>query len=153
MEASEKEYTYLSMSGKYVVYFDVFRALFYRTLWQAGIKKPREAFSEEDREALLASYRTLKARPGLAECFDKLRDAGFKVWCLTSGDVQRVNGYLAAGGIQFPSENFVSCDTIGIGKPAPEVYKHVFDKFAKDGSTAWFAAAHMWDVSAARRTG
>jgi Predicted hydrolase (HAD superfamily) len=104
-------------------------------------------------EYLLASYRTLKPRPGIAECFSRLRAAGFTIWALTAGDTARVAGYLADGGLEFPSENFVSCDTIGIGKPAPESYKYLLDRFDKEGLEAWFAAAHMWDAAAARRSG
>ena len=153
MEAGEREYTYLSVSGQYVKFFDVFRSIFYRTLWQAGIQEPRKSFTDEDREYLLASYLTLKVRPGLAECFARLRTAGFMVWALTAGDTARVSGYLASGGVELPSENFVSCDTIGIGKPAPESYRHILDRFSKDGLKAWFAAAHMWDAAAAKRSG
>ncbi|PWY78930.1 hypothetical protein BO83DRAFT_386612 [Aspergillus eucalypticola CBS 122712] len=127
MEAGEKEYTYLSLSTHYVKFFDVFRSIFYRTLWQAGILNPREFATDEDREYLLASYREFKS----------LRNAGFTVWALTSGDTSRVAGYLAEGGVMFPEENFVSCDTIGVG----------------GGSVAWFAAAHMWDAAAAKRCG
>ncbi|KAK8034248.1 hypothetical protein PG993_009243 [Apiospora rasikravindrae] len=153
MEAGEKEYTYLSMSGKYVVYSDVSRAIFYRTLWQAGIADPRTFATDDDRDFLLAAYRGLRLRPGVAECFRKLRDAGYTVWALTSGDAARVAGYLANGGVDLPPENFVSCDSIGVGKPAPAVYEHVLQKFPAEGRDAWFAAGHMWDASAARRTG
>ncbi|PYI08728.1 2-haloalkanoic acid dehalogenase [Aspergillus sclerotiicarbonarius CBS 121057] len=153
MEAGEKEYTYLSLSDHYVKFFDVFRAIFYRTLWQAGIKQPHDFATDEDREYLLAAYRTLKPRPGLAECFSQLREAGFTVWALTSGDTPRVAGYLAQGGVEFPAENFVSCDTIGVGKPAPSAYQYLLDQFDKDGLVAWFAAAHMWDAAAAKRCG
>ncbi|OJJ68887.1 hypothetical protein ASPBRDRAFT_658073 [Aspergillus brasiliensis CBS 101740] len=133
MEAGEKEYTYLSLSTHYVKFFDVFRSIFYRTLWQAGIPNPREFATDEDREYLLASYRKLETRPGISECFEKLRAAGF------------------TGGVNFPEENFVSCDTIGVGKPAPESYRYLLDKF--EGEVAWFAAAHMWDAAAAKRCG
>ncbi|GKZ21341.1 hypothetical protein AbraIFM66951_010130 [Aspergillus brasiliensis] len=151
MEAGEKEYTYLSLSTHYVKFFDVFRSIFYRTLWQAGIPNPRDFATDEDREYLLASYRKLETRPGISECFEKLRAAGFTVWALTSGDTSRVAGYLAEGGVKFPEENFVSCDTIGVGKPAPESYRYLLDKF--EGEVAWFAAAHMWDAAAAKRCG
>lgn len=153
MEAGEREYTYLSVSGSYITFFDVFRSIFYRTLWQAGIQKPREFASDDDREFLLASYRTLKPREGLQECFDTLRAGGFQVWCLTAGDTSRVNGYLQSGGVDFPSDNFVSCDTIGIGKPDPRSYQHVIDKFPKEKLDIWFAAAHAWDSAAAARVG
>ncbi|KEF60511.1 uncharacterized protein A1O9_02072 [Exophiala aquamarina CBS 119918] len=153
MEAGEREYTYLSIAGAYRPFFDVFRSIFYRTLWQAGIQEPRKFATDEDREFLLQSYRELKARPDLVECWDKLRKAGFKVWCLTAGDIPRVAGYLKNGGVEMPEENFVSCDTIGIGKPEPRAYKFLLDKFDPSGLDAWFAAAHMWDAAAAKQVG
>jgi 2-haloacid dehalogenase len=153
MEAGEREYTYLSISGHYVKFFDIFRSIFYRTLWQAGITEPRKFASDEDRESLLASYRTLNARQGISECFSRLRDAGFTVWALTAGDTPRVAGYLAEGGVDLPAANFVSCDTIGVGKPEPLSYQYILDKFDQNGLETWFAAAHMWDVAAARRCG
>ncbi len=129
MEAGEREYTYLSLSGKYIKFFDIFRSIFYRTLLQAGIQEPREFASDDDLEFLLQSYRSLKARPSLAECWGKLRNASFTVWCLTAGDTARVGGYLKAGGVEMPEDNFVSCDTIGVGKPEPSSYKYILDKF------------------------
>lgn len=153
MEAAEREYTYLSLSNGYRKVFDVMRSIFYRTLWQAGIAEPRKLVSDEDMEFVLDSYRGLKPREGLAECYSKLREAGFTVWAFTAGDTERVSNYLKKGGVEMPSENFVSCDDIGIGKPAPESYEHILGKFDKNGLEAWFAAAHMWDASAARRSG
>ncbi|KAJ5238566.1 2-haloalkanoic acid dehalogenase [Penicillium chermesinum] len=155
MEAGEREYTYLSLSGHYVKCFDCLHAVFYRTLWQAGIPEPRKFATDEDRDYLLACYRTLKLRPGIAECFARLRNAGFTVWAFTAGDTPRVAGYLAAGGVDMPEENFVSCDTIGIGKPEPSSYKFILDKFKREGEEAetWFASAHMWDSAAAKRNG
>ncbi|KAF7531067.1 hypothetical protein G7054_g9245 [Neopestalotiopsis clavispora] len=153
MEAGEKEYTYLSLSGSYLVYWTVFRGIFYRTLWQAGVKEPRKLCTDEDREFLLDAYKQLKPRAGLTECFAKLRGAGFTVWALTSGDVSRVTGYFSAAGIDFPKANFVSCDEIGVGKPSPACYKYVLDKFPAENRVTWFAAGHMWDAAAARRSG
>ncbi|ETN36630.1 haloacid dehalogenase, type II [Cyphellophora europaea CBS 101466] len=152
-EVAEREYTYLSMSGKYARYYDCVRGLFYRVLGQAGIEKPREFASDDDLEYILSQYRELKARPGAAECWQKLRDAGFTMWAFTAGDAARVQGYLEKNGIPCPEENFRSCDTLGIGKPAPECYKPLLEEFQKNGDEAWFAAAHQWDVSAAKRSG
>lgn len=154
MEAAEKEYTYLSMSGgPYIQVFDVFRALFYRTLWQAGIGAPREFATDEDREFVLDAYRGLKPREGLRECFDKLRAGGFTVWALTSGDTARVSNYLKMAGAELPPENFASCDSIGVGKPAPASYRHILNKLPEEGREAWFAAAHAWDAGSARYSG
>jgi 2-haloacid dehalogenase len=153
IEATEREYTYLSLSGKYVVFMDIFRSIFYRTLWLAGIEEPRKFATDEDLDIIVRSYWNLKPREGLRECFAKLRAAGFTVWALTAGDTARVAGYFSTAGIDLPADNFVSCDTIGKGKPAPECYKFIMDKFPKENLEAWFAAAHMWDSSAARRNG
>ena len=51
-----------------------------------------------------------------------------------------------------PLENFVSCDTKGVAKPALAAYRSMLQKFADD-DVKWFAAAHMWDVSAAVKAG
>ncbi len=155
IEVAEREYTYLSMSGKYTVFADVFRALFYRMLWMAGISEPREFASEKDLEYIMEQYAGLTMRPGAAECVQKLRDAGFRVWCFTAGDIKRVGGYFARAGIEMPAEDLLSCDSAGVGKPDPAAYRPLLDKLVAEngGKVPWFAAGHMWDVSAARRAG
>ncbi|KAL2834913.1 FAD dependent oxidoreductase-domain-containing protein [Aspergillus cavernicola] len=155
IEVAEREYTYLSMSGAYTPFATVFRALFYRMLWMAGITEPRDFASEQDLEGIMAEYTGLKMRPGAGECVQKLRDAGFTVWCFTAGDIKRVGGYFANAGILMPAENLLSCDTTGVGKPDPAAYRPLLEKLVaeNEGKTPWFAAGHMWDVSAARRAG
>lgn len=151
LEAAEREYTYLSISGRYKVFIDVFEALFWRMLSMAGVEDPRSFATEEDLAFVMTKYQELEARPGIAACFEALRQDGFTVWAFTTGDKARVSGYFRKNGIDMPEENFKSCDSIGIGKPSPEAYKSMLDQFA--GEEAWFAAAHMWDVSAARENG
>ncbi|KAH7303824.1 FAD dependent oxidoreductase-domain-containing protein [Stachybotrys elegans] len=150
-EAAEREYTYLSISGRYIRFYDVFKSLFYRMLWMAGIEEPRQFATDEDLAYILEQFMKLEARPGIAECFSLLREAGFTCWALTAGDVNRVSGYFSRNGIDMPADNFMSCDSLGIGKPAPESYRPLLDRFGHE--EAWFAAAHMWDVSAAKSTG
>ncbi|KAK8066212.1 (S)-2-haloacid dehalogenase 4A [Apiospora hydei] len=116
-------------------------------------RRPRAFATDDDRDFLLGAYAQLRTRPGVEQCFRTLRQAGYTVWALTSGDVARVSGYLRDGGVEILPENFVSCDSIGVGKPAPAVYEHVLEQFPAEGLDAWFAAGHMWDASAARRTG
>ncbi|CBF80791.1 hypothetical protein AN8555.2 [Aspergillus nidulans FGSC A4] len=119
IEIAEREYTYLSMSGRYTVFADVFRALFYRMFWMAGAK----------------------------ECVQKLRDAGFKVWCFTAGDAKRVSGYIENEGVEMPTGDLI------VGKPDLEAYRPLLERLKPEhgGRVPWFAAGHMWDVSAARR--
>lgn len=152
MADAERECSFLDRSGRYVQFWTVFKPLFYRTLGIAGVAKPRELATDEDVDFLVASYRKLKARPGIHECMSRLRGAGFTIWALTSGDAARVQGYLSSNGIEIPTDNFVACESIGVSKPAPEVYKYVLDKLPGADQT-WFAAAHMWDSSAAKHSG
>ncbi|CAG9945168.1 unnamed protein product [Clonostachys rosea f. rosea IK726] len=151
IEVTEREYTYLSMNGRYITFRDVFSSIFYRMLYMAGIQKPREFANDDDLKYILQQYMKLEARPGIAECFQILRDNGFTVWALTAGDVERVGGYFTHNGIHMPKENFISCDAIKIGKPDPKVYKLMLDRLGNDEK--WFAAAHNWDVTAAKLAG
>ncbi|RDW68988.1 uncharacterized protein DSM5745_08748 [Aspergillus mulundensis] len=155
IEVAEREYTYLSMSGKYTVFADVFRALFYRMLWMAGIKEPREFATDSDLEYIMKEYAGLKLRPGAKECVQKLRDAGFRVWCFTAGDVKRVSGYFENEGVEMPASDLISCDAAGLGKPDLAAYRPLLGQLVGEngGRVPWFAAGHMWDVSAARRAG
>lgn len=141
------------MSGNYVGYERTFRAIFHRMLWKAGVPEPQDFASEEDLEAITKGYNDMKFRPGAKECIQKLRDAGFTVWCFTMGGLERVGGYFKQAEVELPAENLLSCDSSGIGKPDPEAYRPLLKKLSFDGSRPWFAAAHMWDVGAARRTG
>ncbi|ROW02435.1 hypothetical protein VMCG_06018 [Cytospora schulzeri] len=153
IEAAEREYTYLSLSGRYTTFFKMFGALFYRMLLYAGVEKPREFCTDEDVEWLVEEWKKLYLRPGAKQCVQKLRDAGFTVWCFTAGDIARVGGYFKLAGVDMPAENLLSCDTKGVAKPIPDAYKPLLDQLSKEGKKPWFAAGHMWDVSTARTVG
>ncbi|KAK2626356.1 hypothetical protein QTJ16_004618 [Diplocarpon rosae] len=148
-EAAELEFYLRLASGRYTAYGVIFRAVFYRTLYHAGIPEPRAFATDAERDACHAGYAELRLRPGCAEMIGRLRAAGWTVWCLTSGDVERVLGYFQRAGLEMPRENLVSCDQLaGVYKPAPAAYQHVLARFAAEDEK-WFAAAHLWDVSAA----
>ena len=153
LEVAEREYTYLSMSGRYVVFFKVFEALFYRCLHYAGIEDPRSFASPDDVSFLIDEWKKLGLRQGAAECVRKLREAGFTVWCFTAGDLARVGGYFSRGGVDMPSENLLSCDSVGLAKPTPAAYTPILEKLSVDGRPPWFAAAHLWDSSTAKTLG
>ncbi|KAH0370500.1 2-haloalkanoic acid dehalogenase, partial [Aureobasidium melanogenum] len=151
LESSEREFTYLSISSRYKPYKQVFSSMFYRMLWMAGISEPRSFATDEERDEMVASYSTLVLRPGVQETFDLLRSAGFEVWALSTGDEERVLGYFQKAGVEFPKSNFRSCDAKGVAKPALDAYRPLFESFGDDEK--WFAAAHYWDVSAAKIVG
>jgi 2-haloacid dehalogenase len=152
MTAAELEFTFLSVSSRHCQYTHVLSAVFYRTLFMLGVSSPRSNFTDAERDTCIAGYSMLELRPDAAECLARLRAGGFVVWALTTGDPTRVLGYFAKGGIEFPRENFITCDTSGVAKPVIASYKPALEMFA-DGDQKWFAAAHMWDVSAAVKAG
>jgi 2-haloacid dehalogenase len=152
MTAAELEFTFLSISERYKPYKEVMKALFYRTLWMAGIQDPRGFASESERDECIAGYAELKLRDGAREGIERLRAEGFTVWCFTTGDVTRVRGYFDKAGVDMPLANFVSCDDAQVAKPALAAYRSVLSRFGADDEI-WFAAAHMWDVSAAKKVG
>ena len=47
------------------------------------------------------------------------------MWRFTTGDITRVRGYFLTAGIGMPAENFKSCDTKGVAKPALKAYEEV----------------------------
>lgn len=152
MTAAELEFTFLSISERYRPYKGVLQALFFRTLYMAGVQSPRVFATDAERDQCVQGYSELELRPGTKECFSALRNAGFTVWCLTTGDTSRVHGYFERAGVEMPLENFISCDSQGVAKPALAAYRPALARFAPEDSK-WFAAAHMWDVSAAVKVG
>ncbi|KXJ84720.1 haloacid dehalogenase-like hydrolase [Microdochium bolleyi] len=153
MEMAEREYTYLSLSGRYLVFYKVFEALFYRTLWYAGVEDQRAFASPDDVAYLIGEWKRMELRDGAAECIRKLRDAGFTIYCFTAGDVPRVAGYFQRAGVDMPADHVLSCDTAGLAKPTLDAYRPILARFTTDQGKPWFAAAHLWDASAAKAGG
>ena len=154
LETAEREYTYLSLSGRYVPFAKIFQALFFRVLHFAGVPEPRDIASNEDVEYFIQEYKNCTVRPGAKECIDHLKGAGWTVWAFTSGDRERVRGYFSKGGIAIRDDHIVTCDDVGVGKPELKAYERVKEKIGVGKDEAlWFAAAHGWDVSAAGRAG
>ncbi|GMG24388.1 unnamed protein product [Ambrosiozyma monospora] len=149
----ERDYSYLSQCGQYQTFGDIFHYTFYRSLFFAGIKKPREFATDEDLEYIYGEWFKLEARSELKPMFKMLRDYGFTIWCLTDASHDRVSGYFQKSGVEMASENLISCDSIGAGKPEAAVYKYIAKKIPSSGNDAFFAAAHMWDSIAAKQGG
>ncbi|KAG0678941.1 hypothetical protein C6P40_001461 [Pichia californica] len=151
--ACERDFSYLSQIGSYQPTKKILKSIFFRTLYHAGIKEPKEFATEEDLEFLSNEWLKLKCREELPELWKNLRDNGFTIWCLTDGDKERVKGYFTNSKLEMPDENIISCDSLGIGKPTPEVYTFMLNKLPNKGLDAWFAAAHAWDCCAAKKSG
>lgn len=153
LETAEREYTYPSMSGRYVGFAQVVEAIF-RMLFKAGIAEPRQFAASDDLHFIMHGYKTLTMRPGARECIEKLRKAGFEVWALTAADQIGRAAYFKQAHIEFPFKKLLSCDQSSIGKPDPASYDPLLKKLSSGAQPQpWFAAAHMWDTSAAQKVG
>ena len=153
IEVAEREYTYLSVCGQYTAYSKVFESMFWRVLWKCGISEPKSFATDDDLAAMMKGYADMQMRPGARECIDKLRAADFTVWGFTMDNWEKVRGYFTRSDIEMPADNLVACDAAGVAKPDLQAYRYMQTKLPIDRSQAWFAAAHEWDVTAARRAG
>lgn len=154
LETAEREYTYLSLSGRYVAFAQVFQALFFRVLHFAGVPEPRSIASDDDVEHFMEEYKNCAVRPGARDCINHLKICGWTVWAFTSGDRERVKGYFKKGDIAVDDNHIITCDDVGAGKPEIKAYEGLKAKIrAGAGERLWYAAAHGWDVSAAGRAG
>ncbi|KAG0156779.1 hypothetical protein PDIDSM_3960 [Penicillium digitatum] len=155
MQSSELESLMLHMSKR--------KALFYRVLYMSGIQDPRSFATDEERDICQEAYSRLELRPECRTMMERLRKNGFTIWCLTTGDTERVGGYFKRAGFEIPAENLVSChqfmkyesaleSPLAMVKPSMGSYQPMLDKFAAEDQK-WFVAAHMWDVSAAVKAG
>ncbi|KAI9641622.1 hypothetical protein NHQ30_009476 [Ciborinia camelliae] len=152
MTAAELEFTFLSISERYTPYKGILEATFYRTLWFAGVGDPRALCTDAEVAACVQGYAELTLREGAKECLEILEKGGFQVWLLTTADLARVQGYFSQAGVEMPASRFISCDSFGVAKPALAAYRSALAKFGAEDEK-WFAASHMWDVSAAKKVG
>ncbi|KAI1018100.1 hypothetical protein LB504_003839 [Fusarium proliferatum] len=97
-----------------ICWLEMAEPLFYLCLHYAGVENPRSFATAEDVAYLMNEFKELKLRDGAAECAQKLLDAGFTVWCFTTGGISRVGGYFSKAGVNMPAENLLFCDTNGV---------------------------------------
>ncbi|KAL4937906.1 hypothetical protein BDV06DRAFT_232269 [Aspergillus oleicola] len=128
MQAAEMEYTFILMSGRYTPYKKVFKQIFYRVLFMSEIPEPRSFATDQERDTCQAAYSKLELHPGCCEMMRK--------------DAQPVSRYFTRARFDMSPENL----------PSMGAYKPMLEKFTP-GDQKWFAAAHMWDVSAAIKAG
>ncbi|GFZ52210.1 hypothetical protein JCM24511_09983 [Saitozyma sp. JCM 24511] len=152
--STERDYSYLSQIKQYKPFFQIMSSTLTRLLFQSGV--PQEAladfFTHDDIEYIMSEYKKLKARPGLAEMMQTLRDGGFEVWCCSDANVDRVKGYFDHAGVEMPLDHILSADMVKAGKPEPAVYKFAREQAGSDkpGEVSVFAASHAWDCAAAK---
>lgn len=163
--AAQRDFTYISIVGAYQPIANIFKQTFRRACAIVDFPDPQHNITDNDIDMLMTELRRLPARPGLKDCFDGLRDAGFDVYAVTNGGKETSLKYYQLADVDLDSDHLLSCDDLKAAKPDPKVYSNANEWLESRGCEAtakingkevgqrWFVAAHSWDLIAARKAG
>ena len=110
------------------------------------------AFSPEQKDTLLQSYRVLPAFSDADESLVALQAEGHRLFAFSNGTTEAVEEVLRVSGLLERFEGVVSCDALATFKPNPDVYRY-FMKEAGDSNDAWLVSGNPFDVIGAVSAG
>lgn len=111
------------------------------------------SLTEEQKQGLLDSYRTLPAFADVKAGLTQLKAAGFRLFAFSNGHAEAVEGLLEAAGIRGLFLGVVSVDDLRSFKPSPAVYSHFLRKSGATGGDAWLISSNPFDVIGAISAG
>jgi len=109
--------------------------------------------SEEDRNTIMGTIRSLPAHPDVVPGLDKLRTAGFRLFTLTNSPPLVVEAQLKNSNLTDYFEASYSVDAVKTFKPAAEVYQMTARELGVPAEQILLVAAHDWDVVGALNAG
>ncbi|MCP4494358.1 MAG: haloacid dehalogenase type II [Gammaproteobacteria bacterium] len=109
--------------------------------------------SEEDKQALMESYRVLPAYDDVPEALEKIKAAGFRIYGFSNGIADAVSGLLEHAGIAQYFDGVVSVDEVATFKPSPDVYEHFVESTGSDKTNAWLVSSNPFDIQGAINIG
>jgi 2-haloacid dehalogenase len=109
--------------------------------------------SEEDRNTIMSTIRSLPAHPDIVPGLEKLRAAGFRLITLTNSPPQVVEAQLQNSNLTGYFEKSFSVDAVKLFKPAAEVYRMTAKEMGVSTGEIRMVAAHDWDVVGALNAG
>ncbi|MBD3670337.1 MAG: haloacid dehalogenase type II [Gammaproteobacteria bacterium] len=115
-------------------------------LYQADI-------SQEQKQALLAAYRTLPAFEEVEGALTELSGNHCRLFAFSNGTAEAVERLLVNAGIRKYFEGIVSVDEIQSFKPDPAVYRHFLQRTGASDSDAWLVSSNPFDVIGAINSG
>jgi len=101
------------------------------------------------RDRLLALYWNLSPYPEAAEALTRLKQAGIPAAILSNGSPDMLEAAVHAAGLDGLLEDVLSVETVGIFKPAPQVYELATTRFACARNEVLFVSSNGWDISGA----
>jgi 2-haloacid dehalogenase len=109
--------------------------------------------TNEVTQALLAAYRAMKAYPEVAEVLTELKSRGARVAILSNGDPDMLKDAISSAGLAGLLDAVLSVQSVGIFKPAPQVYELATMRFACEAANISFQSSNRWDIAGARAFG
>lgn len=101
------------------------------------------------RDRLLALYWQLSAFPEVPGMLATLKAAGMNTAILSNGSPEMLSGAVQSAGLSDVLDDVLSVESVGIFKPAPQVYDMVIQRFGCAKSHVLFVSSNGWDASAA----
>lgn len=103
----------------------------------------------ELRERLLALYWELSAYPEVPQMLADLKARGMNTAILSNGSPDMLNGAVESANVQDLLDDVLSVESVGIFKPAPEVYELVTKRFNCARDEVLFVSSNGWDAACA----
>jgi 2-haloacid dehalogenase len=118
------------------------------TAQQAGV-----VLSDEDKNLIMGTIRSLPAHPDVVPGLEKLKSAGFRLFTLTNSPPRVVEAQLQNSNLTGYFERSFSVDAVKTFKPAAEVYQMAARELGVPVDQIRLVAAHDWDVVGALNAG
>ncbi|WP_114418330.1 haloacid dehalogenase type II [Marinospirillum perlucidum] len=107
----------------------------------------------EQKQQLLACYRTLPAFDDAKAALQELSEAGFRLFAFSNGSAEAVKGLLQHAGIDGFFEGVVSVEDLKSFKPNPAVYSHFLRSSSARANETWLISSNPFDVIGAVSAG
>ena len=142
------EYTWLrSLMKCYVDFWQVTRdALDYAL-------DAHKIVDESLRQDLLNAYHKLSCYPEVPETLRNLKELGLGTAILSNGAPKMLEAGVSNSHLEDVLDSVFSVDTIGVFKPAPQVYQLAADQLGSTPEEILFFSSNAWDVSGAAAFG
>ena len=102
--------------------------------------------SQDQKESLLAVYKTLPAFDDVVEALNQLKDSGHRLYAFSNGNEAAVEGLLVAANIREYFDGIVSVDPIKTFKPNPAVYDRFMNEANSQSNETWLISSNPFDV-------
>lgn len=109
--------------------------------------------AQQDIDHVLEGWEQLPAYPDVAPALQRLSDAGVRLACLTTGSAETIQEFLQQNDLSGYFERVISCEEIGVWKPARAVYHHAAGQLGLSPESVTLVAAHAWDCHGAAQAG